>query len=257
MEVIGYHLSTKFERFYKEQKNLLCLDDIVFVPMSEHPNKAVHGGDYGTTLIDEGSKVLRVFLNPDRFNRQPAEERELVAEIIAVHEILHRWTIAKGFPEVNGADEFAELRERFINLFHHRVINREMEKLGYNYSIPDRLVAQQFIELLQRETSDGPLRTFETNDVGYSLFIIILATVRDQFTSEEYEKVTPYFAYSNTEVLRRGELCADLIDESKCWESPIVMFEVMNQVREILGLESNILDFKNPETGEWTDPDTL
>ena len=251
VEVLSYQFSKKFERFYEEQKELLRLGGIVFLPMSEHPQQRQYGGHYGTTILNEDGRGLEVYLNPKCFNRHPAEERELVAEIIAVHEILHRWTISKGFPEVQGANVYPELAERFINLFHHRVINLEMDKLGYDYSIPDRMVAQRFLDGVERER---PLPTYDASYPRFSLLIMVLATGRDQFTSEEFEKVIPYFAYSNPEILRRGDLCANLIEESKCWDSPAVMFDIMKEVRDILELESNIIDFRNPETGEWNDP---
>jgi hypothetical protein len=257
LEVLGYQLSDNFERFYETHKDLLGLEDIVFVPMSEHPQQAQHGSAYGTTSLSEDGRTLQVFLNPERFNLHPPKERDYVAEVIAVHEILHPWTRWKGFPEVCGAEVYPAFAERFTNLFHHRVINKEMDRLGYDYSIPDRLVAQQFVEYLERETAAGPLPTYDTSDTQFCPLIMILATARDQFTNEEFDRVVPFFAYSNPEIATRSEACFRLIEDSRCWDSPVVMFEVMMQVREILELTPNILDFKNPETGEWTDPDAV
>lgn len=256
MEVLGYKLSQKFERFYEEQKDLFGLDEIVFIRMSEHSNQTQYSGAYGTTLLTEDGRILEVFLNPDRFDLHPLEERDYVAEIIAVHEILHRWTLAQGYPEVCGATVYPDITERFTNLFHHRVINIEMDRLKYDYSVPDRLVAKQFIERLKTVTEESPLPTYDGSDTQFPLFIMILATARDQFTSEEFEQVLPFFNHTNPEIVRRSDACFRLIEESRCWEDPMVMFDVMTQVRDILELEPNILDFKNPETGEWTDEAT-
>lgn len=256
LEVLGFQLSDKFEQFCEIQRNLLGFDDIVFVTMSEHPQQGQYGGAHGTTLPSEDGRTLQVFLNPERFNRHPPEEHDYVAEVIAVHEILHPWTRWKGFPEVCGADVYPGITERFTNLFHHRVIDKEMARLGYDYSIPDRLVAQQFVEYLERETASVPLPTYDQTDTQFCQFIMILATAQYQFTKEEFERVVPFFAYSNPEIVKRSDTCFRLIEDSKCWEDPNVMFAVMNQVRGLLELEPNILDFKNPETGEWTEDST-
>lgn len=253
MNVLGYQLSANFVGFYETQKAVLGLKDIIFVSMAEHHGQKQYGHAYGTTELVEDDQILNVYLNPDCINSHPAETRDNVAESIAVHEILHQWTKAKGFPEVRGADIYPALTERFTNLFHHRVVNKEMKRWGYDTSVPDRLVAQQFRNALERETSGGPLPTYDSSYLGFALYIMILATALDQFTSSEFEGVVSFFATTNPEIIRRSYLCFNLIEESQCWESPTAMFEVMEQVRDILELTSNILDFKNPETGEWTD----
>ena len=253
MKVLGYEFSDRFEAFFEELLDSLGLE-IVFLPMSEHPNQSQYGKAHGTTLLSEDGKTLRVFLNPDCFDQYPKEKRDGVAESIAVHEILHEGTKAQGFPEVQGADVYAELTEWFTNLFHHRVINVEMDRLGFDYSVQDRKVAKDFLDWLSSEAPNGQVQTLEGD--RKQLFSIVLAEMRNRFTKEEYVSAVPYFAFSNTEVFNTAQLCADAIDESRCWEKPMVMFEIMSVVRKLLGLEANILDFKNPETGEWTEDST-
>ena len=143
MEVLGYQFSDKFEMFCEEQKSLLGLTNIEFLPITEHPSYTEDDNWYGTNKLTEDGKVLKVYLNHDQLNLHSVEERDYVAEVIAVHEILHQWTKTQGYPEV-CAD--VRISDAFLNLFHHRVITRVMDKLGYDYAIPDRFVAQGFVE---------------------------------------------------------------------------------------------------------------
>lgn len=250
MKVLDYEFSDRFESFFEDQVDSFGLE-IVFLLMSEHPRQSQFGKAHGTTMLSDDGSTLKVFLNPDCFEKYPDDIRDSVAETIAVHEILHQWTKAQGFPEVQGADIYAELAEWFTNLFHHRVINAEMDRLGFDYSVQDRKVAKDFLDWLRSEAPSGQVRTLEGD--RKQLFAIVLAEMRNRFTRDEYEVVVPYFAYSNTEVFNTAQKCADAIDESRCWKDPMVMFEVMYVVRKSLCLEANILDFKNPETGEWTE----
>ena len=147
MRVLGYQLSEIFEGFYKEKKAELSLENITLLPMSDHPKGNQYGNAYGTTLLKDNGRTLQVFLNPDCFNQYPSDIRDYVSESIAVHEILHPWTKEQGFPEVRSDTRCPAIGERFTNLFHHLVINREMDRLEYDHAITDRFVARQFVEV--------------------------------------------------------------------------------------------------------------
>ena len=253
MEVLGFQFSEKFERFYEEQKEFLGLEEIVFVPMSEHPNQGLFGGAYGTTDLSEDGRTLKVYLNPDRFNLHPANERNYVAEVIAVHEILHQWTKAQGYPEVRGADcdDWPAVTESFIGLFHHRVITREMDRLKYNYSMVDRFVAGEFVRKNTELKAREAIPEYTPSSDVFSLFTIKYAEYYFKFPPEYYQKAKQLIADSNMNLLLRSVMCVEVIKKTRCWETPGNMFTAMKQVRGLIELQPNVLDFQNPATGKW------
>ena len=248
LEVLGYQLSEKFERFYEEQKEFLGLEEIVFVPMSEHPNPSCFLNAYGTTVLDKDRNILQIYLDHKHLGLHPAAEQDYVAEIISVHEILHEWTKAKGYPEIY-CDE--RISDDFLNLFHHQVITRVMDQLEYDYSIPDRFVAKEFVEHNTALIEAEGLPEYKTGSVRFWVFTIKYAEYYFKFPPEYYEKARQLVSGTNMNLLLRSDQCVAVIQESKCWENPNKMFLAMKRVRDLLSLPSDSLDIKNPETGEW------
>lgn len=251
MEILGYQLSERFERFYEDKKISLCLERIVFLPMSDHPSGNQYRSAYGTTFLTDDGRTLQVFLNPNCFNQYPAEVRDYVAESIAIHEILHPWTKAQGFPEVRGDARCPAIGERFTNLFHHLVINREMDRLEYDHSITDRFVARQFVEVNTELKNTKGIPEYELTTFEFSLYAINYAIYYFQFPPDDYNKARQLICDTNPTLLDRSDQSVKAIEESRCWENPTTMFSIMKRVRNLVELAPNLLEIQNPDTCDW------
>jgi hypothetical protein len=233
MDILGYESSEKFERFYDYQKEFLGIDDIAFVPIRKHPNQNLYGTAYGTIFLVDDGRRLKVFLNPRRFELHPVEERAEVAEVTAVHEILHQWTKAKGYPLVRGDKKYLQVTNWFTNVFHHLVVNEEMDRLGFDYRVLDRFVADEFIFRIEKQKQREAIPTYTPESVEFSLYTLWYTHFYFQFSEVNYTKARSLIVDSNENLLKRSDKCIKEITASECWKSSSIMFyTIMTSAQE-------------------------
>lgn len=251
MDILGYESSKKFEEFYSGQKKFLGMDEMAFIPIRKHPNQNLYGTAYGTIILSDDGKHLKVFLNPKRFELHPVDERAKAAEVTAVHEILHQWTKAMGYPLIRGDKRYLEVVNWFTNVFHHLVINKEMDRLGFEYGVLDRFVADEFIERIEKQKEREVIPTFPPNSVQFSLYTLWYTHFYFQYSEVNYEKARNLIMDSNENLLRRSERCVQILVDSECWKSSSIMFYAMNRVRNLIEFPYPLLEIRNPDTGDW------
>ena len=251
LDILGYQSSEEFDEFFEHQKVFLNLDTIKFIPMRKHPNQGLYGTAYGTILLSADNKVLNVYLNPKRFKLHPTEERAKVAEVTTVHEILHQWTKIKGYPQIRGDNRYLEVVNWFTNVFHHLVINKEMDRLSYEYNLLDRFVADEFVDRIEKQKQCEVIPTYPPWSIQFSLYTLWFTNMYFQFSAENYEKVRQLMVDSNANLLKRSDRCIKKIVVSNCWKSPSRMFYAMKQVRELIEFKHPLLEIRNPDTSEW------